>query len=67
MGRMREAIEDYIEYLQQSAVENRKEADKAYEAEDLGLAGFYRGKWITNEGTAIALTTILSKYKEEEQ
>ncbi|EEM68522.1 hypothetical protein bthur0009_55180 [Bacillus thuringiensis serovar andalousiensis BGSC 4AW1] len=48
-------------------MENRKEADKAYEAEGLGLAGFYRGKWIANEGTAIALTTILSKYKEEEQ
>ncbi|CUB08550.1 hypothetical protein [Bacillus cereus] len=64
---MREAIEEYIEQLQQSAVENRKEADKAYEAEDLGLAGFYRGKWIANEGTAIALATILSKYKEEEQ
>ncbi|HDR6245771.1 TPA: hypothetical protein QCU24_003539 [Bacillus cereus] len=64
---MREAIEKYIEQLQQSALENRKEADKAYEAEDLGLAGFYRGKWIANEGTAIALRTILSKYKEEEQ
>ncbi|MDA1652677.1 hypothetical protein PDJ28_25365 [Bacillus cereus group sp. TH160LC] len=63
---MREAIEEYIEYLQQSAVENRKEADKAYEAEDLGLAGFYRGKWIANEGTAIALTTILSEYKNHE-
>jgi hypothetical protein len=45
---MREAIEEYIEQLQQSAVENRKEADKAYEAEDLGLAGFYRGKCINN-------------------
>ena len=64
---MRKAIEEYIEQLQQSAVENRKEDDKAYEAEDLGLAGFYRGKWIANEGTAIALATILSKYKEEEQ
>ncbi|UUE91794.1 hypothetical protein [Bacillus cereus] len=64
---MREAIGEYIERLQQSAVENRKEADKAYEAEDLGLAGYYKGQWIANEGTAIALTTILSKYKEEEQ
>lgn len=64
---MREAIEEYIEHLQQSAVENRKKADTAYDNEDLGLAGFYRGKWIANEGTAIALTTILSKYKEEEQ
>ncbi|MEB9685591.1 hypothetical protein P4J24_27515 [Bacillus anthracis] len=64
---MKEAIKGYINHLQQSAVENRKEADKAYEAEDLGLAGFYRGKWIANEGTAIALATILSKYKEEER
>ncbi|PGB25369.1 hypothetical protein COM06_17645 [Bacillus toyonensis] len=64
---MREAIEEYIEQLQKSAVENRKEADKAYEAEDLGLAGFYRGKWIANEETAVKLTVILSKYKEEEQ
>ncbi|OTY44382.1 hypothetical protein BK742_13680 [Bacillus thuringiensis serovar pingluonsis] len=67
MERMKEAIKGYINHLQQSAVENRKEADKAYEAEDLGLAGFYRGKWIANEGTAIALATILSKYKEEER
>ncbi len=64
---MREAIKEYIEQLQLSAVENRKQADKAYDDEDLGLAGFYRGKWIANEGTAIALATILSKYKEEEQ
>ncbi|PEQ84208.1 hypothetical protein [Bacillus cereus] len=64
---MREEIKEYIEQLQLSAVENRKQADKAYEAEDLGLAGFYKGQWIANEGTAIALTTILSKYKEEEQ
>lgn len=64
---MREAIEEYIEQLQLSAVENRKEADKAYDSEDLGLAGYYKGQWIANEGTAIALTTILSKYKEEEQ
>ncbi|MFK4417160.1 hypothetical protein ABH961_005749 [Bacillus sp. RC251] len=66
MGRMRKAIEEYIEQLQLSAVENRKEADKAYESEDLGLAGFYRGKWIANEGTAIALSTILSKYNNHE-
>ncbi|MGE1028613.1 hypothetical protein ACQGS5_02920 [Bacillus sp. GKis3/1] len=64
---MREAIEEYIEQLQQSAVENRKRADSAYDNEDLGLSGFYKGQWIANEGTAIALTTILSKYKEEEQ
>ncbi|MDA2214033.1 hypothetical protein PDN57_28510 [Bacillus cereus] len=64
---MRKAIQEYIEQLQLSAVENRKEADKAYDAEDLGLAGYYKGQWIANEGTAIALATILSKYKEEEQ
>ncbi|PFA83973.1 hypothetical protein CN400_16310 [Bacillus thuringiensis] len=67
MGTMKEAIEEYIEQLQQSAAENRKEADKAYDDKDLGLAGYYKGQWIANEGTAIALTTILSKYKEEEQ
>ncbi|MED1303697.1 hypothetical protein BK704_25790 [[Bacillus thuringiensis] serovar konkukian] len=64
---MREAIEEYIEQLQQSAVENRKESDRAYDAGDLGLSGYHRGQWIANEGTAIALSTILSKYKEEEQ
>jgi len=64
---MRETIEEYIEQLQQSAVENRKKADEAYDNKDLGLAGFHRGQWIANEGTAIALTTILSKCKEEEQ
>ncbi|PHD69341.1 hypothetical protein COF61_01025 [Bacillus toyonensis] len=64
---MKEAIEEYIEHLQQSAVENRKKADTAYDNEDLGLSGFYKGQWIANEGTAIALTTILSKFKEEER
>ncbi|NKW95846.1 hypothetical protein [Bacillus toyonensis] len=64
---MRKEIEEYIDHLQQSAVENRKKADKAYDNEDLGLSGFYKGQWIANEGTAIALATILSKYKEEEQ
>ncbi|PEU35541.1 hypothetical protein [Bacillus toyonensis] len=64
---MREAIEEYIEHLQQSAVESRKKADTAYDNEDLGLSGFYKGQWIANEGTAIALTTILSKFKEEER
>ncbi|UOK49513.1 hypothetical protein KU891_28920 (plasmid) [Bacillus tropicus] len=64
---MREAIKEFIDQLQQSAVENRKRADSAYDNEDLGLSGFYKGQWIANEGTAIALTTILSKYKEEEQ
>lgn len=64
---MREAIKEFIDQLQQSAVENRKRADSAYDNEDLGLSGFYKGQWMANEGTAIALTTILSKYKEEEQ
>ncbi|WP_142314976.1 hypothetical protein [Bacillus pseudomycoides] len=64
---MREAINEYINHLQQSAVENRKKADEAYDNKDLGLAGFHRGQWIANEGTVIALTTILSKCKEEEQ
>ncbi|MCS3600108.1 hypothetical protein [Bacillus sp. JUb91] len=64
---MREAIQEYVEHLQQSAVKNRKKADIAYDNEDLGLSGFYKGQWIANEGTAIALTTILSKFKEEEQ
>ncbi|PEQ65501.1 glyoxalase [Bacillus cereus] len=62
---MREAIEEYIEQLQLSAVENRKESDKAYEAGDLGLSGYYRGQWITNEGTAIALETILNQHREK--
>ncbi|HDR7163730.1 hypothetical protein CON48_13830 [Bacillus thuringiensis] len=64
---MREAIEEYIEQLQLSAVENRKRADKAYDDEDLGLAGYYKGQWSANEETAVKLTVILSKYKEEEQ
>ncbi|MES1049327.1 glyoxalase [Bacillus thuringiensis] len=62
---MREAIEEYIEQLQLSAVENRKESDKAYEAGDLGLSGYYRGQWIANEGTAIALETILNQHREK--
>ncbi|HDR4862276.1 TPA: hypothetical protein QCR61_004599 [Bacillus cereus] len=64
---MREAIEEYIEQLQLSAVENRKKADKAYDDEDLGLAGYYKGQWISNEETAVKLKVILYKYKEEEQ
>ncbi|SMD65567.1 hypothetical protein [Bacillus pacificus] len=64
---MREAIEELIRGLRKSAAESRKESDKAYDNGDLGLSGYYRGQWIANEGTAIALTTILSKYKEEEQ
>ncbi|AQQ66165.1 hypothetical Protein FORC21_5370 (plasmid) [Bacillus cereus] len=41
---MREAIKEYIEQLQLSAVENRKSADKAYDDGDLGLAGYYKGQ-----------------------
>ncbi|OUA20385.1 hypothetical protein BK777_17865 [Bacillus thuringiensis serovar aizawai] len=67
MERMRKAIKEYINHLQQSAVENRKESDKAYDDGDLGLSGYYRGQWIANEGTAIALESILVKYKEEKQ
>ncbi|MED1305103.1 glyoxalase [[Bacillus thuringiensis] serovar konkukian] len=62
---MREAIEEYIEQLQQSAVENRKESDRAYDAGDLGLSGYHRGQWIANEGTAIALETILNQHTEK--
>lgn len=67
MRRMREAINEYINHLQQSAVENRKKADEAYDNKDIGLAGFHRGQWLANEGTAIALESILAKYKEEER
>jgi hypothetical protein len=63
---MREAIQEYIEQLQQSAVENRKEADKAFDSGDLGLSGFHKGQRHTFEGTAIALMTILSKYRNHE-
>lgn len=61
---MKEAIKEYINYLQQSAVGNRKESDKAYDDGDLGLSGYYRGQWIANEGTAIALESILVKFTE---
>ena len=64
---MREAIEEFIKGLRESAIDSRKDADQAFENGDLGLAGFHRGQWIANEGTVIALTTILSKCKEEEQ
>lgn len=64
---MREMIKEYIDQLQLSAVENRKKADEAYDDEDLGLAGYYRGQWIANEETVVKLTVILSKYKEGEQ
>lgn len=61
---MKETIKEYINQLRQSAVENRKESDKAYDGGDLGLSGYYRGQWIANEGTAIALESILVKCKE---
>lgn len=64
---MKGEIKGFIDFLQQSAVENRKKADEAYDNEDLGLAGYYRGQWIANEGAAIALKNLLAKYKEEEQ
>ncbi|MEQ3563425.1 glyoxalase [Bacillus thuringiensis] len=60
---MKEVIKEYINQLQQSAMENRKESDKAYEVGDLGLSGYYRGQWIANEGTAIALETILNQHR----
>ncbi|MED3090414.1 glyoxalase [Bacillus toyonensis] len=62
---MNEAIKEYINHLLQTALENRKESDKAYEAGDLGLSGYYRGQWIANEGTAIALETILNQHREK--
>lgn len=63
---MREAIEEYIEQLQLSAVENRKKADKAFDSGDLGLSGFHKGQWHTFENTAIALEDILADHEEEE-
>ncbi|WP_142335537.1 glyoxalase [Bacillus toyonensis] len=62
---MNEAIKEYINHLLQTALENRKESDKAYDAGDLGLSGYYRGQWIANEGTAIALETILTQHREK--
>ncbi|PHG00524.1 glyoxalase [Bacillus toyonensis] len=62
---MNEAIKEYINHLLQTALENRKESDKAYEAGDLGLSGYDRGQWIANEGTAIALETILNQHREK--
>ncbi|WP_141552533.1 glyoxalase [Bacillus pseudomycoides] len=64
---MREAIKEYIDHLQQSAIDSRKDADESFEKGDLGLAGFHRGQWHTLEGVAIALENILADYKEEEQ
>ena len=62
---MKKVIEEYISHLKQSAVENRKESDKAYENGDLGLSGYLRGQWIANEGIATALKTILTQHREE--
>ncbi|WP_242310601.1 glyoxalase [Bacillus cereus group sp. BfR-BA-01524] len=61
---MKKVIEEYINHLKQSAVENRKESDKAYENGDLGLSGYLRGQWIANEGIATALETILTQHRE---
>ncbi|EOO68093.1 hypothetical protein IKE_01567 [Bacillus cereus VD196] len=62
---MKKVIEEYINHLKQSAVENRKESDKAYENGDLGLSGYLRGQWIANEGIATALKIILTQHREE--
>lgn len=63
MEKMKKAIEEYINHLKQSAVENRKGSDKAYEKGDLGLSGYLRGQWIANEGIVIALETILTQHR----
>ncbi|PFU58174.1 glyoxalase [Bacillus thuringiensis] len=62
---MKKVIEEYINHLKQSAVENKKESEKAYENGDLGLSGYLRGQWIANEGIATALETILTQHREE--
>lgn len=67
MEKMREAIEELIRGLRESAVESRKEADKAFDSRDLGLSGFHKGQWHTLENTAIALEDILADHREEEQ
>ncbi|MCC2419247.1 MULTISPECIES: glyoxalase [Bacillus] len=64
---MREAIEELIRGLHESAVDSRKESDKAFDSGDLGLAGYYNGQWHAFEGTAIALEDLLSDHKEETQ
>lgn len=64
---MREAIEEFIKGLRESAVESRKDADKAFDNGDLGLSGFHKGQWHTSENMAIALEDILGDYKEEEK
>ncbi|MED1287334.1 glyoxalase [Bacillus mycoides] len=64
---MRKAIEEFINGLRESAVESRKDADKAFDSGDLGLSGFHKGQWHTFENTAIALEDLLSDHEEEEQ
>ncbi|MHA4280038.1 glyoxalase [Bacillus cereus] len=64
---MKEAINDFIKGLRKSAVDSRKDADKAFDSGDLGLSGFHKGQWHTFENTAIALEDLLSDYEEEEQ
>lgn len=64
---MREAIEEFIKGLRESAVESRKDADKAFDNGDLGLSGFHKGQWHTFENTAIALEDLLSDREEEEK
>ncbi len=64
---MREAINDFIKGLRESAVESRKDADKAFDSGDLGLSGFHKGQWLTLEDTATVLEDLLSDHEEEEQ
>ncbi|MGD2278285.1 glyoxalase [Bacillus wiedmannii] len=64
---MRKAIEEFINGLRESAVESRKDADKAFDSGDLGLSGFHKGQWHTFENTAIALEDLLSDHEEEGQ
>ncbi|PDY09312.1 glyoxalase, partial [Bacillus cereus] len=40
---MREAIEEFIKGLRESAVESREDADKAFAKGDTGLSGYYKG------------------------
>ncbi|MCU5414807.1 glyoxalase [Bacillus wiedmannii] len=63
---MREAIEEFIKGLRESAVESRKDADKAFDSGDLGLSGFHKGQWHTFENIAIVLEDILADHEEEE-
>jgi len=64
---MKKAIEEFINGLRESAVESRKEADKAFDSGDLGLSGFHKGQWHTFEETAIALEDLLFDHEEEER